>query len=63
MISVEAKIYYLEGEYEGIKKNSELKFGDWEDACAWAGTETMDFNRPFVVLTLVNKETGEIKNF
>lgn len=60
---VEFVKYGLSGIIEGLKINEKMSFVSWDAACKWAGEVTTSLNTNYVILEMVNLETGEKEFF
>lgn len=62
-VKVEFVKYMTRGILEGLKFTETLGFVAWDDACSWAAAATESPLCDFVVLEMINLETGETENF
>lgn len=59
MITVEMDTFHCKGAKNGQLDFKVMRFPNWDLACEWAGTQTMDVMCPFVVLEMRNAITGQ----
>jgi len=59
MITVEMNTFHCKGAKNGQVDFKVMRFPNWDLACKWAGTQTMDVVCPFVVLEMRNAITGQ----
>jgi len=59
MITVEIDTFHCGGVKNGQHGFKVMRFPTWDQACEWAGTQTMDVTCPFVVLEMRHAITGQ----